>query len=192
MATHSHILAWEIHGQRSLVGYSLWASVGHDLATKQQQQQQQQHIFKSVSHIHIVLDAGGLLPESAFSGLGFIFQCGMTVKKRNNNILPTGWRVWRPILGRSYLQWLEHRLLSQISWVKCQQQHFFAMFPWAPGLIALGLSLSLCCVGLERLPNRGELNEISHSMVQQIFPDCLLDVRHCFKYREEVILHKQA
>lgn len=117
----------------------------------------------------------------------------MTVKKkRNNNILPAGWRVWRPILGRCYLQWLEHRLLSQISWVKCQQQHFFAMFPWAPGLIALGLSLSLCCVGLERLPNRGELNEISHSMVQQIFPDCLLDARHCFKHREEVILQQAS
>ena len=24
MATHSSILAWEIHGQRSLVGYSPW------------------------------------------------------------------------------------------------------------------------------------------------------------------------
>ena len=24
MATHSSILAWESHGQRSLVGYSLW------------------------------------------------------------------------------------------------------------------------------------------------------------------------
>ena len=24
MATHSGILAWEIHGQRSLAGYSLW------------------------------------------------------------------------------------------------------------------------------------------------------------------------
>ena len=24
MANHSGILAWEIHGQRSLVGYSLW------------------------------------------------------------------------------------------------------------------------------------------------------------------------
>ena len=82
MSTHSHILAWEIHGKRSLVGYSLWASVGHDLATKQQQ-----HIFKSVSHIHIVLDAGGLLPESAFSGLGFIFQCGMTVKKKKEIII---------------------------------------------------------------------------------------------------------
>ena len=40
MATRSSILAWEIHGQRSLVGYSLWdcKRVGHDLATKQQQQ----------------------------------------------------------------------------------------------------------------------------------------------------------
>ena len=26
MATHSSILAWEIHGQKSLVGYNLWSS----------------------------------------------------------------------------------------------------------------------------------------------------------------------
>ena len=25
MATHSNILSWEIHGQRGLVGYSLWS-----------------------------------------------------------------------------------------------------------------------------------------------------------------------
>ena len=25
MATHSSVLAWEIHGQRSLVGYSPWS-----------------------------------------------------------------------------------------------------------------------------------------------------------------------
>ena len=33
------ILAWEIHGQRSLAGYSPWGHkrVGHKLATKQQQ-----------------------------------------------------------------------------------------------------------------------------------------------------------
>ena len=32
MATHSSILAWEIHGQRSLAGYSLWGQKrdGHD------------------------------------------------------------------------------------------------------------------------------------------------------------------
>ena len=31
MATHSRILAWRIHGQRSLVGYSPWGHrVGHD------------------------------------------------------------------------------------------------------------------------------------------------------------------
>lgn len=47
-------------------------------------------------------------------------------------------------------------------------------------------------MGLERLPNRGELNEISHSVVQQIFPDCLLDARHCFKHREEVILRQAS
>ena len=37
MATYSSIPAWDIHGQRSLVGYSLWGHrrVGHDLATKQ-------------------------------------------------------------------------------------------------------------------------------------------------------------
>ena len=36
MAPHSSILAWEIHGQRSLVGYSPGGHkrVGHDLATK--------------------------------------------------------------------------------------------------------------------------------------------------------------
>ena len=38
MATHSNILAWEIHGQRSLAGYSPWSCkrIGHNLATKQQ------------------------------------------------------------------------------------------------------------------------------------------------------------
>ena len=34
MATHSSILAWRIHGQRSLVGYSPWVTKnGHDWAT---------------------------------------------------------------------------------------------------------------------------------------------------------------
>ena len=37
MATHSNILAWKSHGQRSLVGYSPWGHkrVEHDLMTKQ-------------------------------------------------------------------------------------------------------------------------------------------------------------
>ena len=37
-ATYSSVLSWEIHGQRSLAGYSLWGHkrVGHDLVTKQQ------------------------------------------------------------------------------------------------------------------------------------------------------------
>ena len=30
MATPSSILAWRIHGQRSLVGYSLWGDKGSD------------------------------------------------------------------------------------------------------------------------------------------------------------------
>ena len=39
MVTHSSITAWEIHGQRSLVGYSPWGHkrVRHDYATKQQE-----------------------------------------------------------------------------------------------------------------------------------------------------------
>ena len=37
---HSSILVWEIHGQRSLSGYSPWCRkrVGHHFITKQQQQ----------------------------------------------------------------------------------------------------------------------------------------------------------
>ena len=36
MATNSSILAWESHGQRSLVDYDPWGckTVAHDLATK--------------------------------------------------------------------------------------------------------------------------------------------------------------
>ena len=36
-AIHSRILAWEIHGQRSLAGYNPWGRkrVKHNLATKQ-------------------------------------------------------------------------------------------------------------------------------------------------------------
>jgi len=40
MATHSSILAWEIHGQRSLVRYNPWGckKVGYNLVTKKQEQ----------------------------------------------------------------------------------------------------------------------------------------------------------
>ena len=38
MATHSSILAWEIHGQRSLAGYMGSKRVRHTWATNQQQQ----------------------------------------------------------------------------------------------------------------------------------------------------------
>ena len=37
MATHSSILAWEIHGQRNLVGYSSLDHKKHNSATKKQQ-----------------------------------------------------------------------------------------------------------------------------------------------------------
>ena len=39
IATQSSILAWRIHGQTSLGGYSPWGRkrVGHDLVTQQQQ-----------------------------------------------------------------------------------------------------------------------------------------------------------
>ena len=42
MAAHSSILAWEIHGQRSLEGSSPWGHkrVRHNLATKEQQPHQ--------------------------------------------------------------------------------------------------------------------------------------------------------
>ena len=44
MATHSRILAWRIHGQRSLVAYSPW---GHKkLDTAEQLTQQQQLLFE--------------------------------------------------------------------------------------------------------------------------------------------------
>ena len=31
IATHSSIITWRIHGQRSLVGYSLWGHKGLDM-----------------------------------------------------------------------------------------------------------------------------------------------------------------
>ena len=39
MAIHSYFLPGKSHGQRSLMGYSLWGCkrVGHDLVTKKQQ-----------------------------------------------------------------------------------------------------------------------------------------------------------
>ena len=47
MAAHSSILAWEIHGQRSLVGYSSRGCkrVGHDLATKKQQKTPKRYLI---------------------------------------------------------------------------------------------------------------------------------------------------
>ena len=33
-ATHSSIIAWRIHGQRSLVGYSLWGCKGLDVTER--------------------------------------------------------------------------------------------------------------------------------------------------------------
>ena len=46
MATHSSILAWKIHGQRSMVGYSTGCRrVVHGLVTKQQQHPTQPSIF---------------------------------------------------------------------------------------------------------------------------------------------------
>ena len=36
MATHSSTLAWEIHGQRSLAGYSPWGLKESDTAEQQQ------------------------------------------------------------------------------------------------------------------------------------------------------------
>ena len=45
MATHSSILAWRIHGQRSLAGYK----VAKRWTRRKQQQQQQQQVYCSLS-----------------------------------------------------------------------------------------------------------------------------------------------
>ena len=49
MATHSSILAWEIHGQGSLMGYSPCGPkrIRHDLATKQQNKNFRRRIINS-------------------------------------------------------------------------------------------------------------------------------------------------
>jgi len=53
---HSSILAWEMHGQRSLAGYSPWGHkiVGHDLAAKQQQQNLARRNIKVISFIDVI------------------------------------------------------------------------------------------------------------------------------------------
>ena len=48
MATHSRILAWEIHGQRSLAGYSPW---GH------KELNMTEHLTFSHFHFHRLLYA---------------------------------------------------------------------------------------------------------------------------------------
>ena len=52
MATHSNILAWEVHGQRSLAGSWGHKRVGHALASKQQQQMSSnvEHIEGLIGH----------------------------------------------------------------------------------------------------------------------------------------------
>ena len=45
MATHSSFLAWTIHGQRSLMGYSPSLG-GHDLVTEQQQKSSHKSVIK--------------------------------------------------------------------------------------------------------------------------------------------------
>ena len=42
-ATHSSILAWEIHGRESLAGYRPWGhkTVGYDLVSKQQEKRRE-------------------------------------------------------------------------------------------------------------------------------------------------------
>ena len=50
MATHSDILAWEVHGQRNLAGSWDHKRAGHALATKQQQQ-----MISDVEHIDVLI-----------------------------------------------------------------------------------------------------------------------------------------
>ena len=61
MATHSSIPAEKFHGQRSLVGYSLWdrKRVGHDLETKQKQQ----IIMYTITMMKVKTDQYKIIPQ---------------------------------------------------------------------------------------------------------------------------------
>ena len=61
MTAHSSILAWEINGQRNLVGYSPWGRkrVLHDLVTKQQQASPLHKLYLFLQVIQFLLSLSG-------------------------------------------------------------------------------------------------------------------------------------
>ena len=67
MATHSSIFAWEIHGQRSLAGYTVYGvakRVRHNLVTKQQQNPCaiQQALISCLFYIQYCIHVNPILP----------------------------------------------------------------------------------------------------------------------------------
>ena len=77
MATHSSILAWRTHGQRSLVGYSPWGhKVGHDWVTKHSTAWESDYWVPLSSIVQISPGAPGF-PPSALAHL-FLFWMGYT------------------------------------------------------------------------------------------------------------------
>ena len=66
MATHSSILAWRIHGQRSLTGFSPWGHkrVKQDLATKQQHY----HLLFSIMDIYYFIKEKKVLENQNSKG----------------------------------------------------------------------------------------------------------------------------
>ena len=83
--THSSILAWRTHGQRSLAGYSPWGlkRVRYDLVTKQQQCVGQDNILKYVivnPYFNIILyPAHPRVEDVTFIALGVFMYFGTTV-----------------------------------------------------------------------------------------------------------------
>ena len=58
MATHSSILAWESHGQRSLVGYSPWGHKESDMTEQLTLLPLEKCLFKPFVHFKIELCFG--------------------------------------------------------------------------------------------------------------------------------------
>ena len=59
MATHSSILAWEIHGQKSLVGYSQWGCKESDV-TERVHTHTHTHTHSSANSIMLKIELNNL------------------------------------------------------------------------------------------------------------------------------------
>lgn len=86
------------------------------------------------------------------SALEFTVQCAEIGKNQIHNVMSDGQGVWRPILGRHYPQWLNTDPGVTFLGSNANCAASLAALLWASGLIALGFSPSLCCVGLAISP----------------------------------------